>query len=169
MTEQHCVPDPVLGTKDALVNKSGPGTCSPGAYTHVEKNQTNVSNFTSYDNMTRSKTTANSKAQQQGGHNLHGGVDCGAEQQGLLEMMVITMARKWQPTPVILPGESHGQRRLVGYSPCGSKVSDTTSQLNNNHQQSISQLITQIGKASPAVICRVKRFPLGFPLHQEVL
>ena len=23
--------------------------------------------------------------------------------------------RKWQPTPVFLPGESHGQRRLVGY------------------------------------------------------
>ena len=25
--------------------------------------------------------------------------------------------RAWQPTPVFLPGESHGQRRLVGYSP----------------------------------------------------
>ena len=25
--------------------------------------------------------------------------------------------RKWQPTPVLLPGVSHGQRRLVGYSP----------------------------------------------------
>ena len=23
----------------------------------------------------------------------------------------------WQPTPVILPGESHGQRSLAGYSP----------------------------------------------------
>jgi len=25
--------------------------------------------------------------------------------------------RKWQPTPVFLPGKSHGQRSLVGYSP----------------------------------------------------
>ena len=25
--------------------------------------------------------------------------------------------RKWQPTPVFLPGESHGQRSLVGYRP----------------------------------------------------
>ena len=25
--------------------------------------------------------------------------------------------REWQPTPVFLPGESHGQRRLAGYSP----------------------------------------------------
>ena len=29
--------------------------------------------------------------------------------------------RKWQPTPVVLPGTSHGQRILVGYSPCGHK------------------------------------------------
>ena len=34
--------------------------------------------------------------------------------------------RKWQPTPVLLPGESHGERSLVGYSPWGSKESDTT-------------------------------------------
>ena len=34
--------------------------------------------------------------------------------------------RAWQPTPVFLPGESHGQRSLVGYSPRGHKESDTT-------------------------------------------
>ena len=34
--------------------------------------------------------------------------------------------RNWQPTPVSLPGESHGQRSLVGYSPQGPKESDTT-------------------------------------------
>ena len=34
--------------------------------------------------------------------------------------------RKWQPTPVFLPGESHGQRSLVGYSPQGDRGSDTT-------------------------------------------
>ena len=34
--------------------------------------------------------------------------------------------RKWQPTPVFLRGESHGQRSLVGYSPRGRKESDTT-------------------------------------------
>ena len=37
--------------------------------------------------------------------------------------------RKWQPTPVFLPGESHGQRSLVGYSPRGRKESDTTERL----------------------------------------
>ena len=35
--------------------------------------------------------------------------------------------RAWQPTPVFLPGESHGQRSLVGYSPWGCcKESDST-------------------------------------------
>ena len=32
--------------------------------------------------------------------------------------------RKWQPTPVLLPGESHGWRSLVGYSPWGHEESD---------------------------------------------
>ena len=34
--------------------------------------------------------------------------------------------RKWQPVPVILPGESHGQRSLAGYSPQGGKELDVT-------------------------------------------
>ena len=48
------------------------------------------------------------------------------------EMLVGSLGRedpleeKWQPTPVFLPGESHGQRSLVGYSPWGHKESDTT-------------------------------------------
>ena len=33
----------------------------------------------------------------------------------------IPWRRKWQPTPVLSPGESHGQRSLVGYSPRGRK------------------------------------------------
>ena len=41
----------------------------------------------------------------------------------------ILWRRKWQPTPVLLPGKSHGQRSLVGYSPWGRKESDTTEQL----------------------------------------
>ena len=32
----------------------------------------------------------------------------------------------WQPTPVFLPGESQGQKSLVGYSPWGRKESDMT-------------------------------------------
>ena len=35
----------------------------------------------------------------------------------------------WLPTPVFLPGEFHGQRSLVRYSPWDCKKSDTTEQL----------------------------------------
>ena len=35
----------------------------------------------------------------------------------------------WQPTLVLLPGKSHGQRILAGYSPWGRKESDMTEQL----------------------------------------
>ena len=38
----------------------------------------------------------------------------------------IPWRRTWQPTPVFLPGESHGQRSLVGYSPWGHQDSDMT-------------------------------------------
>ena len=34
--------------------------------------------------------------------------------------------RQWHPTPVLLPGKSHGQRSLVGCSPWGCEESDTT-------------------------------------------
>ena len=38
----------------------------------------------------------------------------------------LLLRRAWQPTPVFLPGESHGQRSLAGYSPQGLKESDMT-------------------------------------------
>ena len=37
--------------------------------------------------------------------------------------------RQWHPTPVLLPGKSHGWRSLVGCSPWGCKESDTTERL----------------------------------------
>ena len=37
---------------------------------------------------------------------------------------IVSMRRKWHPTPVLLPGKSHGQRRLAGYSPWGCKELD---------------------------------------------
>ena len=38
----------------------------------------------------------------------------------------IPWSGKWQPTPVLLPGEFHGQRSLAGYNPGGCKEQDTT-------------------------------------------
>ena len=37
--------------------------------------------------------------------------------------------RQWHPTPVLLPGKSHGQRSLVGCRPWGREESDTTERL----------------------------------------
>ena len=39
---------------------------------------------------------------------------------------MIPWKKKWQPTPVFLPGKSQGQRNLVDYSPWGCKESDMT-------------------------------------------
>ena len=44
----------------------------------------------------------------------------------------ILWRREWQPTPIFLPGKSHGQRRLVGYSSWGHKELDMTEQLSCN-------------------------------------
>ena len=60
--------------------------------------------------------------------------------------------RAWQPTPVSLPGESHGQRSLVGCSPWGRKESDTTERLTLHflpHLTSVRILICFCRDASP--------------------
>ena len=44
----------------------------------------------------------------------------------------------WQPTPVFLPGESHGQRGLVGYNPWARKQSDMTERLSTQVYHSFS-------------------------------
>ena len=41
----------------------------------------------------------------------------------------IPWRKEWQPTPVFLPGEFHGQMSLAGYSPWGPKESDMIEQL----------------------------------------
>ena len=42
---------------------------------------------------------------------------------------IVSRRRKWHPTPVLLPGKSHGRRSLVGCSPWGHKESDMTQRL----------------------------------------
>ena len=42
---------------------------------------------------------------------------------------VVRRRRQWQPTPVLLPGKSHGRRSLVGCSPWGREESDATERL----------------------------------------
>ena len=58
---------------------------------------------------------------------------CGRLQRGIKRTICwkggdcrVTRRRPWQPTPVLLPGKSHGWRSLVGCSPWGREESDTT-------------------------------------------
>ena len=52
----------------------------------------------------------------------------------------IPWRRAWQPTPVFLPRESHGQRSLAGYSPWGCTESDTT-EMTKQQQQLVVVLL----------------------------
>ena len=53
----------------------------------------------------------------------------------------IPWRREWLTTLVFLPGESHGQRSLVGYSPWGHKESDMTEQLAHTQQMFLYPLV----------------------------
>ena len=46
-----------------------------------------------------------------------------------MQVCIHTRRRQWHPTPVLLPGKSHGRRGLVGCSPWGLEESDTTERL----------------------------------------
>ena len=52
----------------------------------------------------------------------------------------IPWRREWLPTPVFLPGELHGKRRLVGHSPWGCKESDMTEGLTLSLSSSSKQI-----------------------------
>ena len=54
---------------------------------------------------------------------------CSARDLSLIPGLERALGVKKGYPPVFLPGESHGQRSLVGYNPCGRKESDTTESL----------------------------------------
>ena len=57
----------------------------------------------------------------------------------------IPWRRRWQPTPVFLPGESHGRRSLAGYSPQGCKELDTTEATQHAHMPCYHIKCTDLG------------------------
>ena len=58
---------------------------------------------------------------------------CNAREVGSIPMSGrFPWRRKWHPTPVFLPGKSHGQRSLAGCSPWGHKEPDMTDQLSTH-------------------------------------
>ena len=70
----------------------------------------------------------------------------------------IPWRRKWQPTPVFLPGKFHGLRSRVGYSPWGPKELDT------NYLYSV-QFSCSVVSDSDFMDCSTP----GFPVHHQLL
>ena len=66
------------------------------------------------------------KGLQRAGHNWVNNITC---MGAFLVAQTIKRRRQWHPTPVLLPGKSHGRRSLVGCSPWGCYKSDTTERL----------------------------------------
>ena len=64
----------------------------------------------------------------------------------------ISWRRKWQPTPIFLPGKSHRWRSLVGYSPWGHKESDTTERLHFHFQEWKKDVVLVLGWKSSSLI-----------------
>ena len=69
----------------------------------------------------------------------------------------ILWRRQWQPTPVLLPGKSHGRRSLAGCSPWGCKESDMTERLKNNMMGTSAAFKVESW-------CRWQRGVLGWPV-----
>ena len=72
----------------------------------------------------------------------------------------IPWRRAWQPSPIFLPGESHGQRGLAGYGPHGRKESETTKatayNVDGRAKQRLPSPRTQAGKHSQDPCLRLK-------------
>ena len=94
------------------------------------------------------------------------------ETQVWLQVRKIPWRRKWQPTPVFLPGESHGQRNLMGYNPWGHKELDTTDRLERAHTHThthhlfhLTSSCSCLGSLKETSIQIWARWCFGTPVH----
>ena len=69
---------------------------------------------------------------------------------------------KWQPTPVLLPGKSHGQRSVVGYSPWGRKELDTTERLHFHFHNICKTILIWLSKHEKAYFKKKKKTVLAY-------
>ena len=83
--------------------------------------------------------------------------------------------RIWHPTPVLLPGKSHGPRSLISYSPWGRKESDTTERLTHKHSQ-VTMVFCWISVVFPGHKLRLTIFmlvnfliPFWHTSHREII
>ena len=75
--------------------------------------------------------------------------------------------RKWQPTPVFLPGKSHWQRSLAGYHPWGCKELHMTEGLNDNNKVLVVAVADAAAKSlqlCPTLCDPIDSSPPGSPV-----
>ena len=76
--------------------------------------------------------------------------------------------REWPPTPVFLPGESHGQRSLAGYSPWGPKESDMT-EPTEQQPPHIAEWVLRIKPKSLTFLLQILKWcPVAFEITSSV-
>ena len=75
----------------------------------------------------------------------------------LMRWVKIPWRRAWQPTPVFVPGEFHGQRSLAGCSPWGHNELDITEQLTHT-----TELCTKGSIFRLTISCEVSIFIVAF-------
>ena len=81
----------------------------------------------------------------------------------------IPWRRPWQPTPVFLLGEFHGQRNLVGCSPWGHKKLDMTEQLTLfQYKRSTNVQVSSVTKSCLTFCNPVDCSTPGFPIHHQL-
>ena len=78
----------------------------------------------------------------------------------------IPWRRAWQPTPVFLPGESHGQRSQAGYSPWGCKESDTTKEQSTHPYNPLQ--FSSVAQSCPTLCNPMNRSTPGIPVHHQL-
>ena len=75
----------------------------------------------------------------------------------------IPWRRAWQPTPVFLPGDSHGPRSLVGYSPWGCRVRhDGATKQQQHDNRAVS---TSLPASGSCTLLPAKSWPLISSFH----
>ena len=77
----------------------------------------------------------------------------------------LSRRRRWQPTPIFLPGKSHGQRSLVGYSPWSYRGLYMTEWW-SRHKIGNKQILCVQFFVTPWTVARPAPLSMGFPRQE---
>ena len=76
--------------------------------------------------------------------------------------------RKWQPPPVLLPGEFHGLRSLVGNSPWSHGITKSWTRLSDFTFQSFIHSVSSVAQSCPTLCNPMNCSTPGLPVHHQL-